>query len=78
MTVQLQTPIGLCDNPIRPLVKITNSKQCMCARFATSFHCIYHTSSVVSFTVPISTSLLRSKSLSKYGATKRKKKLKSE
>ena len=58
-TVQLQTPIGSRDNHIRLLVKFTNSKHCMYARFAASFHCACHTSSVVFSTVPISTSLLR-------------------
>ena len=73
MTIQRQTLIGSRDNLIHHLVKFTNSKQCMCTRFATSFHCAYHTSSVVFFTVPNSTSLLRSKSLNYHRATNRKK-----
>ena len=73
-TVQLQTPIGSRDNHIRPLVKFKNSKHCMYTRFAASFHCACHT---VFSTVPISTSLPRSKSFNEHGATNRKK-LKSE
>ena len=76
-TVQLQTPIGSRNNRIRHSIKFTNSKPWMCARFATSFHCACHTSSVVFVTVLISTSLLRSKSPNEHGATNRKK-LKSE
>ena len=50
VTVQPQTPVGSRDNRIHHLVKFTISKQCMCTRFATSFHCACHTSSVVFFT----------------------------
>ena len=60
-TVQPQTPISPRDNRIRHLVKFTNSKQCASARsVATSFHCAYHTSSVIIFTVLISMSVATS------------------
>ena len=72
-TVQPQTPNSPRDNRIRHLVKLTNSKQCASARFATSFHCAYHTSSVIIFTVLISMSLLRFKSLNKLGTKNREK-----
>ena len=54
---------------IRYLVKFTNSKQYMCARSAISFHRECHTSSVVFFTIPMNTYLLRFKSLNKHGTT---------